>query len=173
MGHRRIVGLKWARPLRGVPPFGPAKPRGAKRQGLLYERALASALPTAKHGQWFEFEDANGLGLAQPDFILPVGGALVVLEAKYSWVPEAQTQIERLYRPILEIQTAKPILGIVVVKRLVAGIEAPICGSLREAIILAKPGVPSVLHWMDPRLAPQFEELGNGPISAGLSPPVA
>lgn len=146
MGHRVIKGLQWARP-RESGPFGRSRARGAKAQGLRYERALAKALPSAKHGQWFEFCDLFGSGWCQPDLIYDLGHALLVLEAKYTWVPEGQTQIDHLYRPVVEKALGKPVHGVVVCKTLIPGMSCRVFASLREAALAAMSGDSVVLHW--------------------------
>ena len=62
---RTIVGLESARALAGRPLSIPkGRPRGAKADGIRYEKLLAKALAPLgfEHGRWFEFVDANGYG---------------------------------------------------------------------------------------------------------------
>lgn len=115
---------------------------------MKYERDLAKALPEAKHGTWFEYYDSNGHGFCQPDLFLRVGEELVILEVKYTWVPEAYAQIEKLYRPVLEAAFGLKTHGVVVCKNLtpLAPKSTP---SLEEAIRLSlrDRGFP-LLHWL-------------------------
>lgn len=125
------------------------RPRGAKRHGLRYERDFAKAVgASAVHGQWFEFEDAAGKHYCQTDVILDIGPAIVIFECKYTWVPEAAAKLEGLYRLVVEMAMGKPTLGVVVCKKLVRGLAEPIAAELPTAIALARPGRPSVLHWL-------------------------
>lgn len=156
---RVIRGLKWARALDARPSCIPVgRPRGAKAAGLRYERALAAALPGAKHGQWFEFEDLAGRGYCQVDLLLDSGlrkdslgrVKLLILESKYTWTFEGHQQIEGLYRPVVERAYGCSVLGIVVAKRLIPGVQgiARICGGLEEAIAAGAGGGRVVLHWL-------------------------
>ena len=148
---RRVEGLRWARPLAGWPSGIPhSRPRGAKALGLRYERALARALPSAQHGRWWEYEDANGHGLCQTDLIIDLGARVLVLESKLRWVAEGHAQVELLYRPVLERALAKPVFGGVVCKTLVpearsAGVQ--VVGDLRSFAEVAEAGGRAVLHW--------------------------
>lgn len=153
---RAVKGLKWAE-ARDAGPFGRSRPRGAKALGVRYERNLAKALPGWRHGQWIEFEDQNGRGWAQPDFIHQFGRKLVVLEAKYSWVPEAIGQLELLYRPLCEAIWGREVLGFVVCKNLVPGVKGRIWSDLSEMIAGGKP--LDCLHW-----------IGAGPLSPSSRP---
>ncbi len=158
MSHRVVRGLKWAREAEKA-PFGKPRGRGAKRFGINYEKALAKALPQALNGVWYEFCDSAGMGFAQPDLITQLDETLIVLEAKYTWVPEAQTQINLLYKPILEMVHGQRVVGIVVCKALVPGIRAPITGNFEEAIRLALGGASPVFQW-----------LGVGPLFRNSAP---
>lgn len=148
---REIKGLEWVRALPGPPGFaqGIKRPRGAKAAGLRYERALAKALPEAKHGQWLEFRDALGLGWAQPDLLLVLPSLVVVLECKYSWVAEGHQQVER-YLPLVEKVWGLPARGMVVCKVLREGMPGgvKVTGELPGALGLALGGERVVLHWL-------------------------
>lgn len=148
---RRIVGLVWARRAERVPSFatGVRRPRGAKREGLLYERLLADALPEAEHGIWWEFQDQNGPGWCQTDLVLVGARSVLVLECKYSATDEAWGQIEHLYRPVLERALGQEVLGVQVARNLYGkpqpGIQ--ICHTLVEAISIARNARRPLLHW--------------------------
>lgn len=161
MGHRVVRGLKWARALAQRPSFIPlARPRGAKGAGLRYERSLGKMLPKSwLAGQWWEFEDAEGLGVCQTDFwwtgLMQTG---LVLEVKYTWVPEAETQLTKLYIPVMELALGRSIRGIVVCRTLTR--EAPRAhGRLADAIAATLGAKPPVWHWLEktpvnPRVGP-------------------
>lgn len=162
MAHRVVEGLLWAKQIPDRPASLPVirRVRGAKAKGRAYEKALGKALPSQfLHGPWFQFMDRNGLGHCQPDFIVKLRDRLLVLEVKYSWVPEGHSQIERLYQPVLERIFGLPVLGVVVCKRLRPEMgHSQVFGGLREAI--ASQAAVRVLHW-----------LGAGDVGLGLRPP--
>jgi len=148
VGHRVITGLEWAKLLKSRPKAIPVgRPRGAKAKGIHYERELAKLLPGASAGRWFEFEDRNGHGHCQPDFVLSFASELVVLECKLTWVPAGHTQIEQLYQPVLESLSAKRVLGVVVCKNLLPDMPVPVFGDLASAIAGARNG-RAVWHWL-------------------------
>ncbi len=151
MSHRVIRGLRWARACQRPAGLPVGRPRGAKALGVRYERSLAKRLTELNHGQWFEFEDQNGPGVCQTDFILTSlnhPDCVFVLECKYSWVIQGHLQIEQLYRPVLEKALALPVHGIVVCKNLKPGIgDIRVASGIGEAQALAKHG-RVVWHWL-------------------------
>lgn len=157
MTIRVIRGLRYAHKCQS-PWTKRARLRGAKAQGVRYEHALARALPAMCHGQWFEFGDVNGKGHCQTDLLTDLGNSVLVLESKYTWTPDGQRQLDWLYRPVVERVWAKPMLGVVVCKTLVAEMprEVQVVGDLGAAIDAAWHGRTVVLHW-----------LGNVPLSCG------
>ena len=148
MAKKTIVGLKWAKVLDSRPKGIPVgKPRGAKAYGVRYERALASAAPWLVRGTWFEFEDKNGPGLCQTDF-LSSGAPIVVLETKYTWTEDGHVELEKLYLPIVEAVWGGSPVGIVVSKNLTPRVPSrSICASFEEAIEIGR-SRRSVLHWI-------------------------
>lgn len=171
MAIRQIKGLKWARQLPGRPKCIPtSRPRGAKAEGLRYERALAKRLPLAAHGVWFEFADSNGPGYCQPDFLLTLpNGALAILECKYTWVAEAHAQLAGLYAPVVREARGADVVGVVVCKRLVEGMKGTVVtADLWHACQLAFAGLRPVLHWLGkstvagPRLLDCVANLARG-----------
>jgi len=87
-------------------PFS-SRPRGRlQRAGIRFESVIAKSLkrefPSARviSGLWLRFEDANGLGWAQPDILVPEENLLV--ECKLSFTREAEGQISLLYAPLVE-----------------------------------------------------------------------
>jgi hypothetical protein len=145
---RQIIGLKWAKPC-GRPAAIPiGRPKGRKAAGLRFEKAIGQQLLGARRGQWFEFEDRNGHGWCQVDFLLPWAGRAVVIEAKYTWTEDGHRELEGLYLPVVEqAGFARPI-GIVISRNLV-----PVRGrlavrsTLGEAVEAAEDG-RVVLHWL-------------------------
>lgn len=127
-----------------------------KARGLAYERELAKALPQAHHGVWFEFEDTNGHGYCQPDFILELGPRptpVFIIETKLRWTLEGHLQVEGLYVPVVEATLGRKAIGGEVCKVLVPGAGAVLTRSLPELIRAAGLGHRAVLHW-----------LGNSPL---------
>lgn len=151
MGHREVDGLVWAKAAVSG-PFGKSRARGVKALGVRYESSVLKALSGHKAvgGKWFEFWDKNGHGWCQPDIIIPGSKRVLVLEAKHSWVAEGHTQIDRLYRPVVESALGKEVVGIVVCKYLrEMPKETVVCSSLREALAKALEGAVVVLAWND------------------------
>lgn len=148
-GHRRISAvLRTAQPCERPDciPFG--RPRGVKRLGIAYERAIARVLPHARKGQWFYFEDFYGPGYCQTDFLLFTPTAIYVLEAKLTDTPAAQAQLRELYLPVVARAYNTPAFGIVVVKNLLPETaRGAICDSLGVAQIMCKNTIPT-LHWL-------------------------
>lgn len=166
---RTVKGLIWAKPLEKRPaklPKARAK-RGAKAAGLRYERALAEALPLAKHGQWFEFEDLSGLGWCQTDLLLQTPFGIAVLEAKYTWVEEGHRQVEGLYLPILErCYPSQPVFGLVVCKVLtLATPRQMICRELSSALYRAASGLSTIFHWPGAALGPLALPVAPSPLA--------
>ena len=145
---RRVTGLRWARRLEERPaglPIG--RPRGKKRAGVQYERQLAGALPNARHGLWWEFEDRYGKGICQTDLVMLVGQATVVLEAKLTWTEDAWDQLEGLYLPVVRMAMAGRVVGVQVCKNLLPQAKWVSVG-LEEAVLNALADRRATLHWM-------------------------
>ena len=155
---RIIEGLKWAHPLSAKPDIIPtSRPRGAKAAGLRFEHALAKALPSALHGQWFEFEDRNGHGYCQTDLIyslLPL--YMVVLEVKYTLVPGAHSKLLNLYLPVVSLALSRPSVGVVAVKNLDPRYRrGKIHTDLHSAAAASATSTyPSLLQWSGQALLP-------------------
>jgi len=169
--HRSIFNLRWAQCAEKGPFDKPRRITGRKRAGLKYEADLAKRLPQAIHGQWINFQDKNGPGWAQPDFLVEFAfsDAMLILETKYTWVADAYGQIENLYKPLVEHIWRKPAFGIVVAKVLTPDCKAlPVYHSLDEAALAACGSGKTVLwHWIGsgPLFSPQVTEAS----ASGLS----
>lgn len=159
MGHRVVREVEWAREC-AWPSFipQPKRLRGTKALGLGYERKLARelarSLPKTRHGQWYEYCADSEKGWCQPDFVVPLWEATLVLECKLANIEQAQAQLSELYVPILRQVYEKPVRAIIVSKSVRAiprGVL--VCGSLLDAIRLTGQGECPVLHW-----------LGRGPL---------
>jgi len=163
MSHRRILGLKWAAPDDKGPGFGPNRSKGAKALGRRFEASLQRSLSKDFiRGQWFRFEDSNGLGWCQPDFLLRGAHAVLVLEAKYTWCPEGHSQVEMLYKPVLELVWKLPVYGVQICKVLVPEARqwATICPDLGSALAAARLGRRVCIAWQP-----------NTPLKIGAAPP--
>lgn len=147
-GHRQVRGLIWAALCERPKHIPIGRPRGQKAYGPRYERALERGpLCGATRGQWFAFLDLNGQGHCQTDFIINQADRLVVLECKYTWVPEGQRQIDQLYRPVLEKVFHKPVIGVVVCNRVVPQVDGLVFGDLDGAIRYAASGKDAIWHY--------------------------
>lgn len=127
-----------------------AAKRGAKAAGLRYEARVAAAIPIAQHGQWFEFEDRNGMGWCQPDIIAKVlERQIIVLEVKYTWTMEGHRQLESLYLPVLEAAFGCRVWGMLIARRLLpvmAGIQ--VVAELGNGLEQIADGHRACLHWL-------------------------
>lgn len=151
MSVRIISGLQYAHTC-PTPQHasGVHRPKGAKAHGLRYEKAVAKALPFARHGQWFQFLDVNGLGTCQTDLLLEFPELVVVLEAKYTWTLTGHVQVERLYKPVVEKALGKPVVGMVICRTLLderAMGQVLVVSRLMEAIAWCQKK-RTVLHWL-------------------------
>jgi hypothetical protein len=151
---RQVNGLRWARACERPEAIPIGRSRGAKALGVRYERALELVWPGVC-GQWFEFEDRNGPGWCQVDFIAKVGEALVVVEAKHSWLASAHVELDTLYLPVVERALGKRPIGLVVAKRLAMEMgRVRVSATLEEAVGLALLGHRVVWHWIGGAVAP-------------------
>lgn len=180
---RTIVGLKWARRLEGKPTCIPTgRARGVKAFGIRYEKALAKwvKIPIDCRGVWFEFEDQNGKGYCQVDFLISIAIAPslsyipVVLELKHTWTEEGHIELEKLYLPVVSMALRAPAIGVVVVKKLTVGMgKVRICESLEEVLVGWNGAKRSVWHWIGGVAAkPQSRRTGIGGAN-GAKPPLA
>lgn len=155
-GFRRVAPpLRFAAPC-DRPAFLPQsrKRQGAKAAGLRYEALVASSLgPSALHGQWFRFIDADGEAWCQPDFIMydAEHGCHFVLEAKLSWVPEAAPKLRSLYLPVVEKALGAPVLPIVVCRNIEGAPAGQTVLTLFAAKSHALSGACPVLLWLGPK----------------------
>ena len=145
--HIEAATLNFARYSRN--PFGkaPRRGRGARAAGLRYEENVGKELARRQLdfacGPWIQFEDTNGVGFAQPDFIVySSANSWIVLEAKLSQTPSAFEQLFKLYLPLL----SKLHPGVTL-------IPAQVCKNLRRAdskIVddLCKVKYGSTWHWL-------------------------
>lgn len=152
---RVIRGLISASLSSRIPHVPQKRRKGAKAAGLRYERALASALPFALHGQWFDFFDAGGPGYCQPDFIARFINRPLIIEAKMSDVEGGRQQLRYLYEPIVARALGSEPIAVVAVRHLSALRETEglyrVCETLRGAILSAErePKRLAIWHWRE------------------------
>ena len=173
---RVVQGLKWARRLASRPSGIPeGRARGAKLKGLQYERALAKALGSRMlHGIWWEFEDSEGRGFCQTDFLGFARGFTVILECKYTWTEEAEEELRGLYVPVVSVALAKPlgsVLSVVVCKNLIKGLKRPICDSLAEALETSYSGLSTPV-WHHTGAVPLLRRSGATHLDLGAKAPI-
>lgn len=140
---RVVDGLQWVEET--VNPWPKSRPRGAKGEGLRFERALAKRLAGAKHGLWFKYQDFNGVGYCSPDLIVDYVQFVLVIEAKLTDTDEGRAQIEQLYSPVLHMHYKRPVRGILVCKNLRQG-SANLAADLVSAVGLSQTCIPT-LQW--------------------------
>lgn len=153
--HRIVCGLRYAMLCSRPPKIPHSRPRGSRAQGLRYERALAKALLErgARPGQWFKYEDRNGIGHCQTDIILPLPGAIIIIECKLGNYAKGEAQLRELYLPVARAAFNKPVYGLVACRHLSPELVSPqrrIEVSLDHAIESAIAGAPQapLFHWI-------------------------
>jgi hypothetical protein len=135
------VGIRWARTLDERPNFIPINrpKKGVKGEGLRYEKALAKGLGAKfRHGLWWEYRDAGGIGYCQTDFFGKAKEWIILLESKLTWTMDAEEQLHELYVPVVAAALGIPraqVLPIVVCKYLTSGASRPVSDTLRDAIL--------------------------------------
>lgn len=141
---RRVVGLRWAKPLDGKPSFLPCTraARGVRGEGLRYEKALARGLGARfQHGLWWEYRDECGICYCQTDFFGKSSEWAIVLESKLTWTQDAETQLWELYVPVVACALGfkrDRVVPIVVCKYLTKESVRPIGASLKETVQLGR-----------------------------------
>lgn len=147
--HRVIYQLRSCALLPGRPSFIPKVKRlyGTKAKGITYEkkigRRLGSLWPVVS-GQWFEFRDANGLGCCQTDHYVVLDDQVLLVECKLTETWVGFSQIDLLYRPILEAVYGKPVTGVMACKHLTTRVNPRLITDVRSA--LRVPGANFVWH---------------------------
>jgi len=125
---RILKGLKWAAVADRNPYPGPRRLKGSAAAGIAFQNKVSQFL----QGQidrkllegklysdlWLMFEDSKGNGFAQPDHFILQPEQIVLFECKLSQNSVAWTQMDLLYKPLLEHLFKRPVLGIQVFKRM-------------------------------------------------------
>lgn len=150
------MGLKEAR-LTEAPSLYSKSPKlkGSRAKGKIYERAIARRLKRLidegkipaelRTNQWFSFEDANGFGYCQTDHYLLLPGFIVLIECKLTQSDQAEDQLDKLYRPILEKIYGVPVVCVHCFKNMRRH-PANRIDEIEEIIFKPKRGIWN-LHW--------------------------
>ena len=111
--------------------FGKPKrlPKGARGRGYSWERKvkkwLEKTYENVIYDRWISFEDANGKGFAQPDFVLEHKEHIIVVETKLTETENGYRQLNHLYAPLLGvIYSPKEVFGIQLCARYGGGMDA-------------------------------------------------
>jgi hypothetical protein len=162
---RQASGLQWALP---IPPGVLPKPESAAgKLGLTYQRRVGKALSlvAAKIGAslttepWFRFQDNLGLGQIVPDFVFETGDLTLIIEVKFTFVPEGLEKLHGLYLPVVKLTTCGRVRGLLICRNLTpAAIQDSHCIIRNFGMILspARGEAASGLHIL--------QYLGQGPI---------
>lgn len=156
MVSRVVDGLIWAQAAAKPPEWWtPSRTKGAKAEGRRYERRLGQHLgQRTVQGQWFRFQDKNGLGWCQTDFLLPLKSlsepSVLVLECKYTYTFEGHDQVEKLYAPVIERAWNRRVYGIVVCRRVLPDLDRTmfVSSELDRALAAQLEGQQAVWHWL-------------------------
>ena len=113
---REVDGLRRANIF--ASDFKPKKVKGLKAKGLAYERRVGRWLMAnydgAERADWISYFDNNGIGKAQPDFLIKRPDFILCLEVKLKENTTGYTQLEKLYIPLLKHIYRKPIYGMLI-----------------------------------------------------------
>ncbi len=93
---------------------------------MTYQRTVERELkrrfpddPGLHIGQWLQFVDGGGTGMAQPDAYLVGPHSVICFEVKLTQRQSALLQIGQLYRPLLREIYKLPVVGVVVCQNLI------------------------------------------------------
>lgn len=157
MPRRRITELYWAELVGEGPIKGTPRLTVVQRRGLAYERQVGEMVQglgivgRLYLGQWIKYQDANGLGWAQPDVYIELEDSLLLIECKLTRTDSAVEQMLELYKPLLKRIYYKPISCLQICK-FHQGLTMNMVGRLEDML---EPRLGAwVLHW------PNFERLG-------------
>jgi hypothetical protein len=94
---------------------------GAQKSGLRYEaqiqRNLQGLFASYEAGTSLHFLDSGSARTAQPDGIIVYSDYIFVFEIKYQHCPEAWWQLERLYKPLLQLAFPRRPISVVEICR--------------------------------------------------------
>ena len=103
---RKIEDLLWAEESLDEPFPTRRGSTQAQKLGFAFEKKVEKALAKAKlnfsANPWFHFEDLNGIGYCQPDFLIFDATEVIILEAKLRYTPAAEEELRYLYSPIIQ-----------------------------------------------------------------------
>jgi len=88
------------------------------------------------HNQWMRFEDSNGIGYAQTDSYLVLNSRVICFECKLTETLAGYSQLEKLYKPLLQAIYERPIVLVLTCKNLSRlDLRRTEANSLREALL--------------------------------------
>jgi hypothetical protein len=128
--------------------------------GLRYERTFASALralfPDLLAGQWWEFEDAAGLGWAQCDLLVrsspaspaPHECGTIIVECKVTASARGLAQLEQLYAPLVQHLTGVPPRCVLAAKNITPSVRPAMIVTSWSGVESVWPATP-ILHWRE------------------------
>lgn len=86
----------------------PAQKKGISFEHLIEHELIKHQL-NFSYNTWFEFEDMNGFGYCQPDFLIYLpDSSIIILEAKYTYTPAGDEELKQLYSPIVQEYYSPP-----------------------------------------------------------------
>lgn len=150
-------GLKWARLLEGKPPFitEHAPPSDQyQAEGLHFESLVVQYLEgrfeNTKHGPWFQFRDAKGMGWCQPDILVITDSYILVIECKRTYTEEGITKLLHLYRPVIRKALKNEDIRLLLICHNLLPSAQNVVSSLKEGIEYGKE-TPAVWRFEPPK----------------------
>lgn len=115
-----IKKLDYSYPLYGFQHLTPGRLKGAKGQGIRFEKVVAKRLdelfPEHLSSLGFKYCDGGDVGICIPDGIIYTEKWVIVLETKLRHTMDAWHHLRRLYAPVVAYAFKKPVRCIEVVK---------------------------------------------------------
>lgn len=150
---RKIDELSWVKMLEQVHMPWPraTKLTLAQKKGNAYEKKvlklIESLLPGQNilHGVWYQFEDRQGRGLAQPDYTVKTRKCVYVFEVKLTHTRHATHQLQDLYGPLVSMYYKLPATLVEVCKNLTPDKEIHLIRDISHA---SANGRVSTIHWL-------------------------
>lgn len=140
--------VEWAKTCSRPQCIPVSRPRGAKAQGLRYERLLARAWPQATHGQWWSYATGGCQKFCQTDLLLVGPKAALIVEVKLSWTPRARQSLDEVYIPVVSTALERPTFGFTATQHLRKGMSGVVLSDLDEALEAALRGWNVIWHWL-------------------------
>ena len=140
-------------------PSGPwpnePKLKGSAARGISFQKkvhkhlAPLEAQGTLYESQWIRFTDAHGDHWCQIDSMLEARDRIIIVEAKLSLrrLAAALTQLQKLYRPTVELIFGKPALMLVAFKYWVPDAELELIDDPEELFCFSPARRPGPFGW--------------------------